>query len=427
MDGLTPDPVQQTIGLGLALFTSAAVGLLVGLERERNPAAKAGLRTFALIALLGTLAAMLAAATGSGWIVAFGVAVVGGAVAAAYLADQRSAAGDAGMTTVIAAMVVFCLGAINFHGYHVLTVAVGIGMTALLHFKTELEGAARRLTPQDIRSVLQFGAVSAVILPLLPDRSYGPYGALNPYHIWLMVVLISGVSLAGYVAWRLAPGTRGLVLTGVLGGVVSSTATSFAYARHARRGTLPAAGSLTVIAIANGTMLARVLLIVLVVAPGAGRAAAIVLVPALFVAALLVAARQRSAPPTESATEQDFRNPANLPASMLFGLGYAVMLVLAAWFSLTFGTGGVYALAVVSGLTDVDAITLSSLRLFERGTLTVAETATAIAIGVGANLAMKAVLVSAIAGRSHRQVAATVLLTPALGLAAGWLVLHALT
>jgi uncharacterized membrane protein (DUF4010 family) len=129
---------------------------------------------------------------------------------------------DSGTTTVVAALVVFFLGAINFHGYRVVAVALGDAMTVLLHFKSELEQFSQKLTPRDIRSMLQFAALSAVILPLLPDRSFGPYGVLNPFHIWLMVVLIAGISLAGYVAGADA----GRHAAAALGGVVSSTATA---------------------------------------------------------------------------------------------------------------------------------------------------------------------------------------------------------
>lgn len=419
------ETTEGTLALALTFTASAAVGLLVGLERERNPTAKAGLRTFALIAVLGTLAAMLAQAVGSGWVLALGLAVVGLALAGAYLVDPRTAAGDAGMTTVIAAMVVFCLGAVNFHGHRILAVAIGIALTALLHFKVELEGVARQLTPRDIRSMLQFGAVSAVILPLLPDRAYGPYGALNPFHIWLMVALISGVSLAGYVAWRLTRDGRGLVLTGLLGGLVSSTATSLVYARHARRGALPAADCLIVIALANCAMLARVLLIVLIVAPGVAVAAAIALLPALLLATWpAVAGLKRSAPSPE-ASAHDYRNPANLLTSILFGAGYALMLVLSAWLAETVGTRGVYGLAVVSGLTDVDAITLTSLRLYNVGSLAAQAAATAILLGVGANLAMKATLVATLGGAALRRAAPRVLLLPAVALVLGWLALRA--
>jgi uncharacterized membrane protein (DUF4010 family) len=420
---LDPLPLAE---VALTFAASAAVGLLVGLERERNPSAKAGLRTFALIAVLGTLTAMLAQAVGSGWVLALGLAVVGASLAGAYLVDPRTAAGDAGMTTVIAAMVVFCLGAINFHGYRVLAVAIGITMTALLHFKIELEGAARRLTPRDIRSMLQFGAVTAVILPLLPDRAYGPYGSLNPFHIWLMVVLISGVSLAGYVAWRLTRDGRGVILTGLLGGLVSSTATSVVYARHAQRATLPAPDCVVVIALANCAMLARVLLIVLIVAPRVAAPAAIALLPALLFAVWPVVEGWSKSDHRLDSAAQDYRNPANLLTSVLFGAGYALMLVVSAWLSDTLGTRGVYGFAVVSGLTDVDAITLSSLRLFNVGTLATNAAATAIVLGVGANLVMKATLVATLGGASLRRAGPQALLLPAVGLVLGWLALRAL-
>jgi uncharacterized membrane protein (DUF4010 family) len=422
-----PASIDETLSIGLTFATSAAIGLLVGLERERNPTAKAGLRTFALIAVLGTLAAMLAQAAASGWVLALGLAVVGVTLAGAYFVDPRTASGDAGTTTVVAALVVFCLGAANFHGYRTLAVAIGIAMTALLHFKVELEGAARRLTPRDIRSMLQFGAVSAVILPLLPDRSYGPYAALNPFHIWLMVVLISGVSLAGYVAWRLTQDRRGLLLTGLLGGLVSSTATTLVYARQARRGTAPLAHSMIVIVLANGAMLARVLLIALIVAPMAAATAALAIVPALLLAAVPVLARwSAAAGPADGAKESDYRNPAGLLTALAFGAGYALILLLSAWLSEKLGTRGMYGLAVVSGLTDVDAITLSALRQFNLGALAAIPTTTAIVFGVGANLVMKAALVVAVGGASMRR-AGLALLLPLAGLALGTAALRALS
>jgi uncharacterized membrane protein (DUF4010 family) len=418
---LAPDLglVDQALAIGLTFLASAAVGLLVGLERERNPATKAGLRTFALIAVLGTLAAMLADAVASGWVIAAGLAVVGLALAGAYLVDPRTAQGDAGMTTVIAAMTVFCLGAINFHGHRLLAVALGIGITALLHFKVELQGVARRLTPQDIRSMLQFAAVTAVVLPLLPDQAYGPYASLNPFHIWLMVVLISGVSLAGYVAWRLTHDRKGLLLTGLLGGLVSSTATSIVYARHARHATLPVAQCVVVIVLANCAMFARVLLLVLVLAPSAAPVAALALLPALLLSAWPAARRWKDVDRAPASDAHEYRNPANLGTSILFGAGYAVVLALSAWLSQTVGAAGVYGLAIVSGLTDVDAITLSSLRLFNVGSLAASAAITAVVIGVAANLAMKATLVAVLGGAPLRRTVPLALMLPVAGLALG--------
>ncbi|HEU0203292.1 MAG TPA: DUF4010 domain-containing protein, partial [Burkholderiaceae bacterium] len=211
---------------------------------------------------------------------------------------------------------------------------------------------------------------------------------------------------------------KGLLLTGLLGGLVSSTATTFVYARHAQRGALPAAHSRIVIALANCAMLARVWLIVLIIAPRAAGAAALVLVPALALAAVPVALRRPAAGPSET-TEHDYRNPANLLTSLLFGAGYAVMLLASAWLSEKFGSRGVYGLAVVSGLTDVDAITLSSLRLLNVGTLELAATLTAIAVAVGANLVMKATLVAVFGGTSLRRSGPLSLLLPLLGLVLG--------
>lgn len=417
---------DHTLDFGLTFLVSAAIGLLVGLERERNPTAKAGLRTFALIAVLGTLAAMLAKTVDSGWVVAAGLAVVGLAIAGAYLSDPRSATGDAGMTTVVAAMVVFCLGAINVHGYRTLAVALGIAITALLHFKVELEGVARRLTPHDIRSMLQFAAVSAVVLPLLPNRAYGPYDALNPFHIWLMVVLISGMSLAGYVAWRLTRDGTGVLLAGLLGGLVSSTATTLVYARYADRGTVSTEESLVAIVLANCAMLVRVELIALIIAPQVAATAAIAVFPALLVAVWPVIRHLRRSHPVSESQAHEFRNPANLLTSILFGAAYAVILLLSSWLSNTLGAAGVFGLAVASGLTDVDAITLSSLHLYNVGTLPASAATTAIMLGVAANLAMKATLVAVVGGAQLRRRAPPALLLPAAGLAVGWLGLRAL-
>ncbi|GAB4472761.1 MAG: MgtC/SapB family protein [Burkholderiaceae bacterium] len=411
--------MRVTLDLVLTFATSAGIGLLVGIERERNPYAKAGLRTFALIAVLGTLCALLARETESGWVLAIGLFVVGGAIAGAYFADPRTTADDSGTTTVIAALVVYGLGALNFYGEPILAVALGVGMTALLYFKAELEGTAQKLTARDIRSMLQFGAVSLVVLPLLPNEGFGPYGVFNPFHIWLMVVLVSGVSLAGYVAWRLTLARKGLLLTGVLGGVVSSTATTLVYARHARQATHTPAAAVVVIALANATMLARVLLIVAIVAPRAAPVVAVPIVLAFVAAVPAIALRLRSVGAESGDGGDDYRNPTNLAAALAFGALYAAILFVSAWLSDTVGAQGVYGLAVVSGLTDVDAITLSSLQLFNTGTLPAIAAATAISLAVGANLVLKSLLVYGAGGRTIGLATMTAFAGPLAGLAAG--------
>jgi uncharacterized membrane protein (DUF4010 family) len=307
-----------------------------------------------------------------------------------------------------------------------LAVALGVGMTALLYFKAELEDTAQKLTARDIRSMLQFAALSVVVLPLLPNKSYGPYGVLNPFHIWLMVVLVSGVSLAGYVAWRLTLARKGLVLTGMLGGLVSSTATTLVYARHAKQCTHTPAAALVVIVLANATMLARVLLIAVIVAPRAAPKIAVPIVLALLLAAPAVAWRWRSVGAEIGDGGDDYRNPTNLLAALAFGALYAAILVVSAWLSENVGAQGVYGLAIVSGLTDVDAITLSSLQLFNTDALSADAAAIAISLAVGANLVLKSVLVYGAGGRTIGLNTFVAFAGPLAGLAGGVMALRLL-
>lgn len=415
--------MDAPFALVIDMASSAAIGLLVGLERERNPRAKAGLRTFALIALCGSLAALLARNAGGAWVLGSAWLAVGLSIAGAHLVDPDTRADDYGTTTVVAALAVFGLGAIIVDGHRLLAVAIGIGVAALLHFKVELEGAAQRLTPTDIRSMLQFGALSAVILPLLPDEPLGPYGAFNPFHVGLMVVVIAGVSLAGYVAWRLTLARKGLLLTGLLGGLVSSTATTLVHARRSRDAPGHEAAAMLVILLANAAMLVRLLVLVTLLSPALAPAAALALLPALAAALPFALLRLRHAD-SASVTAGEYRNPTQLPTALGFAALYTLILGLGAWLSDAIGPGGVYGLAAVSGLSDVDAITLSSLRLLDAGALTRGAAVLTIAIAVGSNLLFKAALVLAAGSRGLGRATAAAFGPVLLGLAAGaWLAL----
>jgi uncharacterized membrane protein (DUF4010 family) len=326
----------------------------------------------------------------------------------------------------MAALMVFVLGVLNFHGERTLAVALGIGMTALLYFKTELEGAATRLTPTDIRSMLQFGAVSAVVLPLLPDRSFGPYGVLNPFHIWLMVVLISGVGLAGYVAWRLTLERKGLLLTGLLGGVISSTATTFAYARQARDGTQTPSAAIVVLLLANVAMLARVMLLVLVAAPAMFPNAVVVVLPALLLSAPALWWHFVRAGGESAARGGHMENPTQLGTALLFATFYAVILLAAAWLSDRIGSGGLFGLSFISGLTDVDAITLSSSRLAVQEAIGLRDAVTAVGVAVTSNVLFKTAVAAIVGGRALGPSAMASFALPLAGLVGGLLAVRAL-
>jgi uncharacterized membrane protein (DUF4010 family) len=380
-----------------AFMTSLAIGLLIGLERERRRSSKAGLRTFALVALLGTLSGLLAEQADSGWVLAAGLLTIGAMIIAAYI-NQPDDAGDPGTTTVVAILVCYCLGAAVWFGYGTLAVMLGIATTVLLYFKAELHGISHRLTPKDLISILQFAVLSFVILPILPDRNFGPYDALNPHQAWLMVVLVSGVSLAGYAALRLAGPQHGAPMMGLLGGLVSSTATTVVFSRHARAHAALARSAMVVIMIASLMVLLRLTVMAALVAPAIIEPLAKVFTGGLVLGLAVTAFGWRRLEAQGELPMPEVRNPTEIRTALGFGALYAVVLFCSAWLSDVAGAKGMYAVALASGLTDVDAITLSSLRLFSLDKLSAGQAVTSIALAVLSNLTFKAGLVITLGG-----------------------------
>lgn len=378
---------------------SLAIGLVMGLDRERLPASKAGLRTFALVALLGTASALLAQLYASPWILAGGLISLTAMMIAAYW-QRASDEEDSGATSIAALLLCYLLGAMLWHGHTQLAVALGLGATALLQFKPELHGIARRLSRQDLQSFLQFAVITLIVLPLLPDQGYGPYEALNPYQIWLMVVLVSGVSLAGYVALRIAGERHGTLLIGLLGGVVSSTATTLVYARQVRARAAPVDSAVVIVLTANLVLLLRIALIALVVAPGVLPQLLPVLGGGLLIGLAATAYQWRRRAPGAAPLALEMTNPIELRTALGFGLIFALVLLATAWMNDRAGTLGVYALAGVSGLTDMDAISLSLMQMFKQGQIPAFEAAAAVLIACTANLIFKLLLVVGIGGRT---------------------------
>jgi len=401
-----------------------AIGLLMGLERERNPAAKAGLRTFALTALLGVLTAHLAAALGEPWLIAAGLLLVGAMMIAAYLRSPQQADGDPGTTTVAALMLCYGLGVLVWHGEIQLAVMLGIAATMLLYFKPELRGISQHMSRRDLLSMLQFAVLALIILPLLPNRNYGPYGALNPYQIWWMVVLIAGVGLAGYAARRLVGQQRGAAMLGLLGGLVSSTATTLAFSRHARASSAMMPVAVIVIVLANLVVLVRLGVLAAVLAPAVLPQLLPVLIGGLLTGGLGAAYGVRRLQPQGELPPLAMANPTELRTALGFGLMYAVVLLAAAWLSDWLGTRGLYAVALVSGLTDVDAITLSSLRLHNLDTLPAECVVNVVTLAVLANLAFKSALTLTIGGWQMARHAIAGMGAAGLGLMAAWAIIR---
>lgn len=399
-----------------AFALSLGLGLVLGLERERRPQVKAGLRTFGLTALLGTAAALLAERTGSTWLLPAGLA----ATALTMIAADRESREGPDTTTTIALLLCFVYGAMLWYGYTLLTVALALTTTALLYFKTELHEVSRHLSRQDMVSFLQFAVISFIVLPLLPDRSYGPYQALNPYRIWLMIVLIAAIGLAGYVALRLLGSRREPSLFGVLGGLVSSTATTLVYARRVRTQPEQSALALVVIVIANLVQFPRLLGIAAVVSPHA-LAALLPTLGAGFALGLLplLPIWRRSAASAATSHGEEVKNPLELGAALSFGAIYAGVLMLTAWMNAYAGAHGIYALAPFLGLTDMDAITLSSLRLFDAHALERFQLAAIVALALVGNFGFKLALALAMGGRQLAARLALCLLPILPGLAIG--------
>jgi uncharacterized membrane protein (DUF4010 family) len=363
------------------LAVSFGLGFLLGLERQRTEHSIAGIRTLPLVCLFGTVCAAIARDFG-GWIFGAGLLGLAGIVIIANHAKLRRGRIDPGMTTEIAVLLLYMVGGlVVLAGTAIALVLAGV-MALVLHYKDPLHRFAAAIGARDMRAIMHFVLLSLVILPVLPRGDYGPWGVWNPFKIWLMVVLIVGISLAGYVAYKLLGARAGTLVGGVIGGLISSTAATVSFAR--RSASQPELASLAalVIQIASCISLARVLVEIAVVAPGAFAVMAPPLAALLglgiLVAGLLYALCRR-----EKLEMPEQKNPAELGSALLFGGLYALVLLAVAAGKTFFGSTGLYAVGVISGLTDMDAITLSTAQLAGAGSV---EGATAWRVVLAASL-----------------------------------------
>lgn len=259
--------MEPFITLGISL----GLGLLIGLQRKRTEARFGGIRTFPLISLFGTFCGLLAEGSGP-WPIAAGIVAVFGTLAVANWLNAQREEREHGQTTEIAALLTFAIGAYLPTGDRPLAaVAAGLAVI-LLHLKEPMHIFVRKMEPKDVAGVMQFVVISLIILPLLPNRAFGPWQVLNPFDIWRMVVLIVGLSLTGYVLYKLVDRTASVALCGILGGLISSTATTVSYARRAKLAPAAQTLAVAVILIASAVSYLRVLIEVALIAPSNLRA-----------------------------------------------------------------------------------------------------------------------------------------------------------
>lgn len=379
------------IDLAMAL----GVGLLVGLQRERAGVAIAGIRTFSLIALAGAVAASLPQPAGA-WTVAAGVL---GVVGLCWIGNStRVPTGESpGVTTEAAMVLIFLVGALIVWGPRSAGAAVGAMTAVLLHSKPFLQQFTRKLGDADVRAIMQFAVIALIILPIVPDRAYDMFGVLNLRRIWLMVVLIVSISLAAYVAYRLLGERHGTVVASLLGGLISSTATTASFARRARDQPASVPTAVLAIVIASTVLCIRLLVVVWIAAREhwATFAVPIAILTATGAACVLLA---RMGVRGESAPLPPPENPTQLKSALLFAGLFAMVLFASAAGREYFGEGGTYVVAFLSGLTDMDAISLSLGGHVTEGSLDAVTGARGVVLAFVANTMFKTVMAGSLGG-----------------------------
>lgn len=421
----TLEPTAQIQQLFLELATAIGAGLLVGLQRQRSNSDLAGIRTFPLIALFGAMCGVLARLfepTGV-WVVGAGFIALALVIHTGTMGRKANdkTEGSRGIVTEMAILVVFGCGLLIVLKRPGLGVAIATTTAVLLHLKPSLHRFTAALCDMDVRAIMQFAAIALIILPVVPNRTMGPFEAINPYKLWLLVVLVTGISLAGYVAIRIFGSRAGTALAAGLGGLVSSTATTVSFARMAKTKKSLIDSSCAAIAIASAVMAARVV----VFAYLAARERATEMLPALgafFVVSVAVAAvatlrakvdarAERGGEEAASATTKQ-KNPAELKTALFFAGLFAVIQVVIVFAERQFGNSGLYAVAAFSGLTDMAAITLSTSELLFREQITSSAASIAIVLAAVVNTIVKLGIAWSMGGIALTKKLAITLLPP---------------
>ena len=346
------------------LSTALGVGLLIGIERGWKVRAKeegtriAGVRTFTLAGILGGITGQLSIVAGY-WLLGtalFSFAII---LAVAHYVGSRNST-DIGITTQVALLITFMLGVWTVFVSHIYVFGVAVVVVVLLGYKAEFHKLIRNIDTEEIFSGIKLLVISVILLPILPDKGYGPFEAINPYWMWWMVVLITGLSFIGYVATKHFGDRIGILLTAVTGALASSTAVTLSLAQMAKQrrvSPMLMAGVL----IASAIMLVRVVIEVAVVNPGLLLTLWIPIMIMLIttLSAILWLWKSGSESTGEKQQPLTLANPFQIKMALKFGILLGAIVLLAAAMKKWFGNEGIYVLSIISGLMDVDAITLS--------------------------------------------------------------------
>lgn len=355
----------------LRLLSALLIGMLIGIERGWEARAKesgqriAGIRTHALVGLLGGLGVLLSGLI-SIWVwPALLLALTAVSLSAYRVHSQQT--GDVSITGLVSLLLTFCFGAMAMAGELVLAATAAVITVILLDNKREIHGLLSKLQAHELDAGFKLLLISVVVLPLLPNEGMGPYQAINPFEIWWMVVLIASISFVGYFAMRGWGASRGILFTSLFAGLSSSTALTLQFARQSRDapGLSPLLAS--GILLACGTMFPRILIYCALISPALLSSLigpVLVMTLALYLPALIIWRSHKAGSVDSPELKQ---NPLDLSSAVSFGLLLGAVMLLAAWFQELMGDQGLYLLAAASGIADVDAITLSLTRMTATG------------------------------------------------------------
>ena len=416
------------ISIEIAWQFGAALGLgmLIGLERERTGDMQqsfAGVRTFALIALLGATSVF----TGIHSVLVWFPAVVFLAVAALIISAYHLTAtqGDVGMTTEVSVLLTFLIGGLCAWGQVGIAGAITVSCMLLLALKGWLHDLAKRIESSDVEATLKFAIITLVVLPLVPNTNFGPEGleVINPYKTWLMVVLIAGLNFAGYILVKVVGREHGLGITGLLGGLVSSTAVTLSFSQRSRTESALAPVLALSILLAWTVMFFRVVVEVGVVNIPLAKSLSLGMVLMGTVSLGICFLLWRRGRSSERAEVEAGHNPFELGEAIKFGGLFAVVIFIASAAQVYFGNTGLYLAGALAGLTDVDAIALSMANLALNDPASSGPAARTIVIAVISNTMVKCGMVIWLGAISLRKtmIPITVVLAVAGG-AAAWLV-----
>ncbi len=375
--------------------TALLLGGLIGIEREkRNTRAgfgHAGLRSFIVLSQLGALGGFLGQQLGSPWILAATLLAATAVVLAGYFATARQHPENTGLTTELAALVTCLLGALVVTGHREIGIGLGVVTAAVLAYKQPLHALVGRIGWEEVLAGLRLLLATFIVLPLLPDRAIDPWGALNPYRLWLLVLLISGLSLVGYIVTRWLGRGRGIAVTAAAGGLASSTAVTLTFVKQSHEPQAPSRQLAGGILLAWTMMFGRIVVTATVVAPAMFAAllvpfAAMLCASAASAGACFLVHRQEAAP----AGDVEINNPFSLWAATRFAALFALVQLVLALGQQYLPKSGVYTIAALAGLTDVDAITLSMAQQARADGGAVPIAVTAIAIAAVTNTLVKA-------------------------------------